>query len=355
MPDIDDIPYEDRIDEEPWVAYTPSPPDSPGASIMRALGEANYGMNHPVFDPNSPHYVPVLIDEDGNELVEATNIARIAAQQRYDDTHEPNGPHRESTNYTNYQDAPLTCIECGMRCTRPTPKTIRTKTCKQCRYSLRDNEAANTFPSEIGVQTMPDKKETIIINPSPIKKGILQKMRIQRTAEGIQLIYESPIMQNYFKSTWFRKAYAPENDGQKIWVSNIFPETTPQRTYFSIKDLPTAYHRLFYFSYGDQKLVSNGKPNLGFLQAVNDYPLDDKGQPMKKTPATEALKRDRELEFMNPKKPIVISIKGMFPNSVLDDYLMRTKEVMYQIYSENLMPFDKSMIISMESQDANQA
>ena len=57
---------------------------------------------------------------------------------------------------------------------------------------------------------------------------------------------------------------------------------------------------------------------------------------------------------MNPDKPIVLTIKGLFPNKILDDYMMRTKEIMYQIYSDNLMPFDKSVVISMEAIDESQ-
>lgn len=312
---------------------------------------------HPVYNPRSNHYVPDIRGENGEIFQEATNLARVEAEIRYNATHLPDGPHRENTNHTsiNYELTPLTCIECGMRCTRPAPKTIRTKTCKQCRNKIRANEAILTSPSEKGIETMSDKKETIIVNPSKPKKGILQKMRIQRTNDGIQIVYESPIMQNYFKNTWFRSGYSSECDNASKWKSNIFPEYTPQRTYFCYKDLPSNYNRLCFFGWGDTQLVVNGKPNLGFLQAVNDYPLDDKGEPMKKTPATDMFKKDKNLEFSNPKKPIIISISGMFPNSVLDDYLMRTKEFMYQIYSENLMPFDKSMIITMESQDANQA
>ena len=199
---------------------------------------------------------------------------------------------------------------------------------------------------------MDDKKETIIVNQSPIKKGVLQKMRIQRIAEGIQLVYESPIMQHYFKNSWFYLNSAPDKDGTgSKWRSNVFPTECPARAYYNPKEISNDYRQLLYLSYGDSRLISNGKPNLGFLQAVNAYPVDDKGNAMKNTPATELFRKDMNLEYMNPNKPIIVTIEGMFPNKTLDDYLQRVKEVMYKIYSENLMPFDKSMIITMESHD----
>ena len=51
--------------------------------------------------------------------------------------------------------------------------------------------------------------------------------------------------------------------------------------------------------------------------------------------------------------PIEILMTGLFPNSILDDFMQRTKEVMYRIYSDNLMPFDKSMVISFEERETN--
>ena len=75
---------------------------------------------------------------------------------------------------------------------------------------------------------------------------------------------------------------------------------------------------------------------------------------MNKTNAAAAFKSDYTLKYMNPDKPIVLTMKGLFPNKILDDYMMRTKEIMYQIYSENLMPFDKSVVISMEAIDESQ-
>ena len=55
--------------------------------------------------------------------------------------------------------------------------------------------------------------------------------------------------------------------------------------------------------------------------------------------------------YMNPNKPIIVNIEGLFPSKTLDDYMMRLKELFYKIYSENIMPYDKSMIISMEEFD----
>jgi len=219
-----------------------------------------------------------------------------------------------------------------------------------CRRKIRNREAIQTLPNEKGIELMEDKKETIVVNQSKPKKGILQKMRIQRTPEGIQLIYESPIMQSFFK-TWFYPENYPEQDGNKTWTSNIFPEGHKARTYYSLRDIEAQYQKLIYFAWSDTKLVNNGKPNFGFLQAVNDFPVKENGEPLGKLEASSKFKQDTKMEFMNPNKPIVITLRGLFPNKVLDDFMMRTKEVMYQIYSDNLMPFDKSVIISMESKD----
>ena len=322
-------------------------------------------LRHPVDDPLHAAYIEPFFNTDtGNEEPESLG-RRSAARLRYDEEHldwrnlvnariHNNNLQIINTelNPVNYQDEPITCNQCGMRCTRPTPKTIRTKTCKVCRKNLRKEEKRLTLPQEKGVKIMDDKKETIIVNQSPIKKGVLQKMRIQRIAEGIQLVYESPIMQHYFKNSWFYLNSAPDKDGTgSKWRSNVFPTECPPRAYYNPKEISNDYRQLLYLSYGDSRLISNGKPNLGFLQAVNDYPVDDKGNAMKKTPATELFRKDMNLEYMNPDKPIIVTIEGMFPNKTLDDYLQRVKEVMYKIYSENLMPFDKSMIITMESHD----
>ena len=311
-------------------------------------------MPHPIYNIDSVHYIAPSLNEVGVETTESYEY-RENARREYD-----HNVHIDDYNYstqevtaeqlTNYADEPITCNECGMRCTRPTAKTIRTKTCKKCRRSIRNNEAIKTLPTEKGIDLMEDKKETVIIKQAKPKKGILQKMRIQRTSEGVQLIYESPIMQNFFK-TWFYNEQYPEKDNKFTWQSNIFPEGHAQRVYFGLKDLPKQYQTLLYFQWASTQLVLNGKPNLAFLQAVNDFPTTDKGEPLSKSGSELAFKADKTMSYMNPTKPIVITLKGLFPNKTLDDFMMRTKEIMYQIYADNLMPFDKSVIISMESKD----
>jgi len=309
-------------------------------------------MPHPIFDREHPSYITPVINSRGEET-DASIAHRNYMMGEYD-CHNPNASMAEiarSRDLTNYADEPITCNECGMRCTRPTAKTIRTKTCKLCRKQIRNRDAIQTLPNEKGNKPMDDKKETIVVNQSGPKKGNLLKMRIQRTADGIQLIYESPIMQNFFK-TWFNEACYADKDGATTnWKSNIFPERYDTRTYYSLKDIQPQYQKLVYFAWNDTKLVNNGKPNFGFLQAVNDFPVKENGEPMGKLESSTKFKQDKTMEFMNPNKPIVITLKGLFPNLVLDDFMMRTKEVMYQIYSDNLMPFDKSVIISMESKD----
>ena len=318
-------------------------------------------MPHPIFDQEHPDYIRPGLNDFGEET-EESSMHRNYMMIEYDNGNIPRSPHiidygpsmaeiARSRDLTNYADEPITCNECGTRCTRPTAKTIRTKICKLCRKKIRNREAIQTLPNEKGNEPMDDKKETIIVNQSQPKKGILQKMRIQRTADGIQLIYESPIMQSFFK-TWFYEENTSEKDANITnWRSNIFPEKHETRTYFSLKDIQAQYQKLLYFSWNDTKLVLNGKPNFGFLQAVNDFPCKENGEPMGKLESVTAFKRDRTMEFMNPNKPIVITLKGLFPNKVLDDFMMRTKEVMYQIYSDNLMPFDKSVVITMESKN----
>ena len=309
-------------------------------------------MPHPIYDHEHPDHIRPSLNNFGEETQESC-MHRDYMRIEYDNGNIPRSPNMSELierNLTNYADEPITCNECGMRCTRPTAKTIRTKTCKMCRRKIRNREAIQTFPNEKGIELMEDKKETIIVNQSKPKKGILQKMRIQRTPEGIQLIYESPIMQNFFK-TWFYPENHPEQDGNSNWASNIFPEGYKTRTYYSLRDIEAQYQKLIYFAWSDTKLVNNGKPNFGFLQAVNDFPVKENGEPLGKLEASSKFKQDTKMEFMNPTKPIVITLKGLFPNKVLDDFMMRTKEVMYQIYSDNLMPFDKSVIISMESKD----
>jgi len=314
-------------------------------------------MPHPIFDQEHPDYIRPLINDYGEETEESSmhrNYMMIEWDRNSRNALDY-GPSMDeiarSRDLTNYADEPITCNECGMKCTRPTAKTIRTKTCKLCRKKIRNSEIMQTSPNEKGNEPMDDKKETILVNQSQPKKGILQKMRIQRTAEGIQLIYESPIMQNFFK-TWFNETSHADKDGATTnWKSNIFPEKYDTRTYYSLKDIQPQYQKLVYFAWNDTKLVNNGKPNFGFLQAVNDFPVKENGEPMGKLESSTKFKEDKTMEFMNPNKPIVITLKGLFPNLVLDDFMMRTKEIMYQIYSDNLMPFDKSVIISMESKD----
>ena len=312
-------------------------------------------MPHPIYDMNSDYYIAPYTDDDGHETLESSSI-RAEAMDRYDydvrteDIRYLNQRTVTAEQLTNYADEPITCIECNMQCTRPTAKTIRTKICKRCRNKIQKKEELNISPIEKGIELMEDKKETIIVNKAEPKKGILQKMRIQRTAEGIQLIYESPIMQNFFKA-WFYSDNHPEQDSNISWRSNIFPEGYEHRAYFQLKELQKQYSTLLYFQWADTKLVYNGKPNLAFLQAVNDFPLKENGEPLGKTEAANKFKMDKKQEFMNPNKPIVLTLKGLYPNKVLDDFMMRTKEVMYQIYADNLMPFDKSVIISMESKN----
>ena len=316
-------------------------------------------MPHPIFDQEHPDYIRPSLNDFGEETQES-QMHRNYMMIEYDNGNIPRSPHiidssmaeiARSRDLTNYADEPITCNECGMRCTRPTAKTIRTKTCKLCRKKIRNREIMQTSPNEKGNEPMDDKKETIVVNQSQPKKGILQKMRIQRTAEGIQLIYESPIMQSFFK-TWFYEENYPEKDSSSgNWRSNIFPERHESRTYFSLRDIQAQYKKLLYFAWNDTRLVDGGKPNFGFLQAVNDFPVKENGDPLGKLESSSAFKADKTMRYMNPNKPIVITLRGLFPNKVLDDFMMRTKEVMYQIYSDNLMPFDKSVIISMESKD----
>ena len=320
-------------------------------------------MPHPIFDQEHPDYIRPSLNAFGIETEESCAHRNYMANE-YDNGNIPRSPHiidssmaeiARTRDHTNYADYPISCNECGMKCTRPTPKTIRTKTCKNCRNGIKRKEQKQTLPTEKGNDPMDDKKETITINQSKTKKGVLQKMRIQRTQEGIQLIYESPIMQSFFKS-WFQLNCPPDQDGTNpSWRSNIFPEGHRARTYFNMKEIQRDYNALIFFDWNSQKLVNNGKPNLGFLQSVNDFPLNAEDEtPMNKTNAAAAFKSDYTLKYMNPDKPIVLTIKGLFPNKILDDYMMRTKEIMYQIYSDNLMPFDKSVVISMEAIDESQ-
>ena len=263
----------------------------------------------------------------------------------------PPPPEVEPISTTNYQDHPITCIECGMRCTRPTPKTIRTKVCKGCRFRIRRKEKIALIPTERkGVQLMDNKKEIIVVKQDPPKKGVLHKIRIQRLNAGIQIVFESPILQAYFRDNWFDKGYSSVKQEYK-WRSAAIPEAHPQRAYVNYY-IHDDYRNLCYFEYGGRKLVNqNGKPNIGFLCAMNDYPVDDKGLPKAKTPATEIFRNDHDYMYMNPNKPIIVNIEGLFPSKTLDDYMMRLKELFYKIYSENIMPYDKSMIISMEEFD----
>mgnify|MGYP003662387596 CR=1 FL=1 len=128
-------------------------------------------LRHPVDDPLHAAYTEPCLDEDGHES-QASLATRAGARLMYDQEHHDwrnlvnarihnNNLQIINTelNPVNYQDEPITCNQCGMRCTRPTPKTIRTKTCKICRKNLRKEEKRLTLPQEKGVKIMDDKKE----------------------------------------------------------------------------------------------------------------------------------------------------------------------------------------------------
>ena len=117
-------------------------------------------LRHPVDDPLHAAYIEPCLDEDGHES-HASLTAKAGARLLYDQEH-PNWRNEvsarihnnnlqiieHSLNPVNYQDAPITCNQCGMSCTRPTPNTIRTKTCKVCRKHLRQEEKRLSLPQE---------------------------------------------------------------------------------------------------------------------------------------------------------------------------------------------------------------
>ena len=297
-----------------------------------------------------------LIEQDDRIAAERSMAERARLRMQQELSNPLYGAyHNTPANTTNYQDAPITCRNCGMRCTRPTPKTIRTSTCRACRNQIKDAETLHTLPTEPlteGEQAdMSDKKETILVNQSDPKKGILQKMRIKRVPEGISLTYSSPIMQTFFKS-WFQKDTYPETIN-KQWRSSAIPHDHQNKAYMYMNEIPFDYQKLVYFDFGSNKLVNNGKPNLAFLQTINYYPTEQDGSPTTQDEASKQFNKDKNTSFMNPMAPIEIVMTGLFPNSILDDFMQRTKEVMYRIYSDNLMPFDKSMVISFEERETN--
>ena len=234
----------------------------------------------------------------------------------------------------------IVCRNCGNLLTRPTDTTLKTKTCRNCRTRERENEAIKVKPIESEESVPPnEKKEVITINKSEPVKGKLQEMRIQRVDNGILLTYKSPIMQSYFK-TWYQTETCPEAVDRR-WVSSNTPlEQNPRIYQYLNSEYTKTYKNLVYFQYGSNKLVDAGRPNLGFIQSTNVWKIDNEWK--------------YGGAHMDPTQPIEVEITGSFPNSILDDFMQRTKEVIYKIYSDNLMPYDKTMVISFEEKDEAQ-
>ena len=116
-------------------------------------------MPHPIYDEMHQDYLRPTLNPFGEETEESV-MHRDYMRILYDQTNNPSMAEIARTrDLTNYADEPITCNECGTRCTRPTAKTIRTKTCKMCRRKIRNREAVQTLPNEKGIELMEDKKE----------------------------------------------------------------------------------------------------------------------------------------------------------------------------------------------------